>query len=330
MSANPDKVEKCQECGKTVYPTERLAADERVYHKACFRCKQCNGVLKLGSFASMQAEVFCKPCFKKNFFSKGNYSEGFGKLKPQQEHDLKTGRVTDAFGRDVKDSPTGSPSSPRGRAGTAPPVPVARDVEEPTAAEVEAAEKAAEAEDVSVAAPPPVVVVSAAPTVVVSTPVNVVAPVPAAHSPSASPTASPRITPARPASGTFTAGNAVNPVQTKCTACSKTVYNMEGVWADEKPFHKSCWRCAKCTGILKLGSFASMEGIFYCKPCFKKNFFSKGNYSEGFGKLKPQQEHDLKNGRVTDALGRTFDVTAEADDAAEETAALVVEAEVEA
>lgn len=40
----------------------------------------------------------------------------------------------------------------------------------------------------------------------------------------------------------------------------------------------------------------SMEGVTYCKPCFKKLFFSKGNYSEGFGKLKPQQEHDLKTG----------------------------------
>jgi len=39
----------------------------------------------------MDQQVFCKPCFKKNFLSKGNYSEGFGKLKPQQQHDLKTG-----------------------------------------------------------------------------------------------------------------------------------------------------------------------------------------------------------------------------------------------
>ncbi len=49
---------------------------------------------------------------------------------------------------------------------------------------------------------------------------------------------------------------------------------------------------------MKLGSYASMGGVFYCKPCFKKNFFTKGNYSEGFGKLKPQQEHDLKTGNI--------------------------------
>src|SRR5690554_2535053 len=40
----------------------------------------------------MEGEVFCKVCFKKNFFSKGNYSDGFGKLTPQQEHDKKSGR----------------------------------------------------------------------------------------------------------------------------------------------------------------------------------------------------------------------------------------------
>jgi len=48
---------------------------------------------------------------------------------------------------------------------------------------------------------------------------------------------------------------------------------------------------------MKLGSFASMGGEFFCKPCFKKNFFTKGNYSDGFGKLTPQQEHDMKAGK---------------------------------
>jgi len=48
---------------------------------------------------------------------------------------------------------------------------------------------------------------------------------------------------------------------------------------------------------MKLGSFASMGGEYFCKPCFKKNFFTKGNYSDGFGKLTPQQEHDMKAGK---------------------------------
>lgn len=37
-----------------------------------------------------------------------------------------------------------------------------------------------------------------------------------------------------------------------------------------------------------------MDGKLYCKPHFISLFKKKGNYSEGFGKLKPQQEHDAK------------------------------------
>jgi len=89
--ANIDK-DLCYVCQKAVYAQDRLVADARIYHKPCFRCKKCSNVLKLGNFASMDGEVFCKVCFKKNFFTKGNYSEGFGKLKPQEQHDLKTGK----------------------------------------------------------------------------------------------------------------------------------------------------------------------------------------------------------------------------------------------
>ena len=39
-----------------------------------------------------------------------------------------------------------------------------------------------------------------------------------------------------------------------------------------------------------------MDNVFYCKPHFKQLFKSKGNYSEGFGKLKPQQEFEQKTG----------------------------------
>jgi hypothetical protein len=51
-----------------------------------------------------------------------------------------------------------------------------------------------------------------------------------------------------------------------------------------------------------------MGGVFYCKPHFKQLFASKGNYSEGFGKLKPQQEHELKTGKPTEAIlpGKDF------------------------
>jgi len=86
-----------------------------------------------------------------------------------------------------------------------------------------------------------------------------------------------------------------------CLACKKTVYVSEKLSADGKIFHKTCFRCTHCNNILKLGSYASMDGIFYCKPHFKQLFASKGNYSEGFGKLKPQHEFEASKGITREA-----------------------------
>eukprot|EP01134_Creolimax_fragrantissima_P002101 CFRG2101T1 len=87
------------------------------------------------------------------------------------------------------------------------------------------------------------------------------------------------------------ASKKVNPVskrfggsQEKCIVCTKTVYAMEKITADEKIFHKACLRCAHCSKILSLGNYAGLEGTNYCKPHFKALFSLKGNYDEGFGK----------------------------------------------
>lgn len=72
----------------------------------------------------------------------------------------------------------------------------------------------------------------------------------------------------------------------QCPACSKTVYPMEKMAIDGKAFHKGCFKCAHCKGTLKLGNFASLQGIYYCKPHLKQLFREKGNYDEGFGREK--------------------------------------------
>eukprot|EP01104_Vermistella_antarctica_P013283 TRINITY_DN3_c0_g1_i1.p1 TRINITY_DN3_c0_g1~~TRINITY_DN3_c0_g1_i1.p1 ORF type:complete len:386 (-),score=135.39 TRINITY_DN3_c0_g1_i1:132-1238(-) len=79
MSFVAAKKETCQVCEKTVYFSERLAADEQVYHKTCFRCAECNRVLKTGTYAALKGKIYCKPHFKQMFLSKGNYDEGFGR-----------------------------------------------------------------------------------------------------------------------------------------------------------------------------------------------------------------------------------------------------------
>lgn len=57
---------------------------------------------------------------------------------------------------------------------------------------------------------------------------------------------------------------------------------MDLVSINEKPLHKSCFRCSHCSTILAPGKHSSLEGKFYCKPHYKQLFALKGNYSDGF------------------------------------------------
>ncbi|XP_010177379.1 PREDICTED: LIM domain and actin-binding protein 1 [Mesitornis unicolor] len=70
--------ETCVGCQKTVYPMERLLANQQVFHISCFRCSYCNSKLSLGTYASLRGNIYCKPHFNQLFKSKGNYDEGFG------------------------------------------------------------------------------------------------------------------------------------------------------------------------------------------------------------------------------------------------------------
>ncbi|XP_024915530.1 LIM domain and actin-binding protein 1a isoform X2 [Cynoglossus semilaevis] len=76
--------ETCVSCLKTVYPLERLVANQSIYHSSCFRCFHCNSKLSLVNYASLHNSVYCKPHFNQLFKAKGNYDEGFGH-RPHKE-----------------------------------------------------------------------------------------------------------------------------------------------------------------------------------------------------------------------------------------------------
>ncbi|XP_022638542.1 LIM domain-containing protein WLIM1 isoform X2 [Vigna radiata var. radiata] len=68
----------------------------------------------------------------------------------------------------------------------------------------------------------------------------------------------------------------------KCTACEKKVYWVEQLTADNKVYHKSCFRCHHCKGTLKLGNYCSFEGVLYCKPHFDQLFKMTGSLDKSF------------------------------------------------
>jgi len=69
----------------------------------------------------------------------------------------------------------------------------------------------------------------------------------------------------------------------QCAFCDKKVYVMEKVEANNKTYHKTCFKCSVCKSILRMGNFTFHHEQLYCKNHFKQLFKIKGNYDEGFG-----------------------------------------------
>ncbi|KAL1544326.1 LIM domain-containing protein wlim1 [Salvia divinorum] len=69
--------QKCTACQKTVYLVDRLAADHRVFHKACFRCHHCKGTLKLGNYNSFEGVLYCRHHYDQLFKRTGSLRKSF-------------------------------------------------------------------------------------------------------------------------------------------------------------------------------------------------------------------------------------------------------------
>jgi cysteine/glycine-rich protein len=52
--------------------------------------------------------------------------------------------------------------------------------------------------------------------------------------------------------------------------------------ADGVIYHKSCFRCNHCKGTLKLGNYASLEGVLYCRPHFEQLLKTTGSFEKSF------------------------------------------------
>ncbi|KAL4353390.1 hypothetical protein GQ457_06G002990 [Hibiscus cannabinus] len=68
---------KCNACDKTVYLVDKLTADKRVFHKACFRCHHCNGTLKLSNYNSFEGVLYCRPHYDQLFKRTGSLDKSF-------------------------------------------------------------------------------------------------------------------------------------------------------------------------------------------------------------------------------------------------------------
>ncbi|KAL9329908.1 hypothetical protein ACSQ67_004911 [Phaseolus vulgaris] len=66
--------------------------------------------------------------------------------------------------------------------------------------------------------------------------------------------------------------------QQKCKACDKTVHFVEGISADGVSYHKNCFRCSHCNGLLAMSNYSSGDGVLYCKVHFEQLLKETGSY----------------------------------------------------
>lgn len=93
--------------------------------------------------------------------------------------------------------------------------------------------------------------------------------------------------------------------QTKCKICEKTVYLVDQMIVDGVIYHKACFRCNHCKSSLKLGNYASLEGVLYCKPHFEQLFKQTGSYERSFDEaIKLDKEHAPPPESVTSQVSK--------------------------
>lgn len=54
---------------------ESVQYDKKVYHKSCFKCKECQRTLTLSGIAQFSGFLYCKNCFKRIFKTRGKYDD---------------------------------------------------------------------------------------------------------------------------------------------------------------------------------------------------------------------------------------------------------------
>ncbi|XP_039146130.1 LIM domain-containing protein WLIM1 [Dioscorea cayenensis subsp. rotundata] len=99
----------------------------------------------------------------------------------------------------------------------------------------------------------------------------------------------------------------------KCTACTKTVYLVDKLTADNRVYHKACFRCHHCKGTLKLGNYNSFEGVLYCRPHFDQLFKRTGSLDksfEGTPKVVKPERH-IENENIAAKVSSSFAGTRE-------------------
>ncbi|KAI4355032.1 hypothetical protein L6164_003850 [Bauhinia variegata] len=94
----------------------------------------------------------------------------------------------------------------------------------------------------------------------------------------------------------------------KCKACDKTVYVVDMLSLEGMPYHKNCFKCSHCNGVLTMSTYSSMDGVLYCKTHFEQLFKESGNFSKNFQNARSSEKQQEMN-RTPSRLSSLFSGT---------------------
>ncbi|CAL1280947.1 unnamed protein product [Larinioides sclopetarius] len=83
-----DELCLCKICGKHVYQMEKIKACKSVYHKNCFRCKECNKLLTVDTYQSNEGDVYCQPHFRQLFQPKARFDGEDAAPRKQRRNEM--------------------------------------------------------------------------------------------------------------------------------------------------------------------------------------------------------------------------------------------------
>eukprot|EP00158_Paraphelidium_tribonemae_P007205 Partr_v1_DN28153_c2_g2_i1_m56021 putative LIM domain and actin binding 1 len=305
---------KCTVCDKSVYPMDELKIDDLVMHKACLRCAHCNNTLSLGKYAALEGKYYCKPHFKQLFALKGNYNEGFGTEQHKKKWQAGSGdadKGVETVKSELEKSPSkrhlndddDEPSHKKSKADV-----LADDESGPQTVRPVADRIRGSIDDLSKAMGYLNKTGSRSNlsgsrgnlgsrgNMVTRSKGNLETSHEELSSNGKARSVNQRMSmfpgaikrdenSDAPEPGTLKKRTSLTPDATgkiaaatnKCQSCAKTVYPMEQCSVEGVTFHKACFKCEHCNGVLSLGKYAALEGKYYCKPHFKQLFALKGN-----------------------------------------------------
>ncbi|QCD85018.1 LIM domain-containing protein WLIM2a-like [Vigna unguiculata] len=96
--------------------------------------------------------------------------------------------------------------------------------------------------------------------------------------------------------------------QQKCKACDKIVHFVESFSADGVSYHKNCFRCSHCNGLLAISNYCSGDGILYCKVHYEQLFKETGSYPKRVNSSpKPPNELNRTPSKISAFFSGTQD-----------------------